>query len=81
MLWQGSQYTARYGVESRCQPLQAECHYEDPATGTLHVFKSRDLFFYPAELEDQEIKVYVEQGNMDHYYVDVESVVPDIQVH
>jgi len=62
-------------------PCALECHYKDPTTGTLHVFRSRDLFFYPAELEGKQIRVYVEQGNMSHYYVDVESVVPDIQVH
>jgi len=61
-------------------PYVLECHYQDPA-GTLHVFKSRNLFFDPVELEGRQIRVYVDHGDMDHYYVDVESVVPDIQVH
>jgi hypothetical protein len=62
-------------------PYVIECHYRDSATGELHVFKSRNLFFYPAEFENGQIRVYVDRENMSRYYVDVDSLIPDVQIH
>jgi len=67
-------------VNGAC-PYVLECHYRDPATGTLHIFKSRNLFFYPAELENRPIRVYVNRENMKDYYVDVDGQLADVQTH
>lgn len=62
-------------------PYVLECHYRNPETGTLHVFMSRNLFFYPAELENRQVRVYIDRENMRHYYVDVENVFPEVEIH
>lgn len=62
-------------------PYVLECHYPDPATGALHVFRSRNLFFYPKELEGRQVRVFVDKANMKHYYVDVEGLVPSVEIH
>lgn len=67
-------------VNGQC-PYVLECHYRDPATGTLHVFLSRNLYFCPAELQGSQVRVYVDRARMDRYYVDVEGALPDVQVH
>jgi len=67
-------------VNGRC-PYVLECHYRDPATGALHVFRSRNLFFYPAELENRRIRVYTDRNNLNRYYLDVESLLPDVEIH
>jgi len=58
-----------------------ECHYQDPSTGILHVFRSCNLFFYPAELLGAEIRVYVDPDRMSRYFVDTEDAVPNVQLH
>lgn len=67
-------------VNGRC-PYVLECHYRDPLTGALHVFTSRNLFFFPAEFEGRQIRVYVDRENMNLYYVDTDHLLPDVQVH
>lgn len=67
-------------VNGRC-PYELECHYRDPQTGELHVFRSRNLFFYPGELAGKQVRVYVDLDRMKRYYVDVEGFVSDVQVH
>jgi len=62
-------------------PYVLECHYQDTLSGALHVFRSRNLFFYPGELAGRQVRVYVDRTNMDHYYVDVDSLVPEVEVH
>lgn len=62
-------------------PYVLECHYTDPVTGTLHVFSSRNLFFYPAELLGTRVRVYVDPADLDHYYVDAENSIPDVRLH
>ena len=42
---------------------------------------SRNLFFYPAELENRQVRVYIDRENMRHYYVDVENVIPEVEIH
>lgn len=67
-------------VNGQC-PYVLECHYRDPSSGALHVFKSRNLYFYPEELQGKQLRVYVDRENWKHYYVDVESVLPDVRIH
>ena len=67
-------------VNGEC-PYIVECHYRDPSTGTLHIFKSRNLFFYPAELIGGQVRVYVDRENMKRYYMDVENAIQSMPAH
>jgi hypothetical protein len=62
-------------------PYVLECHYRDPSSGVMHVFRSGNLYFYPAEMLGGRIKVYVDPEHMGHYYVDTTSLIPDVQIH
>jgi len=62
-------------------PYVMECHYQDPETGVLHVFDSRPLYYCPAELIGKPVRVYVEEGNFGHYYVDADSILPEVERH
>lgn len=47
--------------------------------GTEHLFQSRNLYhWYPQSggLLHQQVKIYIEDGNMDNYYVAVEELLP-----
>lgn len=48
-------------VNGQC-PYILKCHYRDPMTNALHIFKSRNLFFYPAKFKNKQVRVYVEEG-------------------
>lgn len=56
-------------------PSVLECHYQDPSTGLMHVFMSKDIYLNPQELVGTEIRVYVDRTDYSRYYVDVESVI------
>ena len=57
------------------------CRYRD-YNGTVHVFKSPMLWVDPAQLLTADrVRVYVDGDDYDHYYVDIESVLPQIQMH
>lgn len=62
-------------------PFIIKCIYQD-MEGNIHIFTSRDLFFDPRPfLKDQQVKVYVDADNYNHYYVDVDSVLPQVIRH
>lgn len=62
-------------------PFIIKCIYQDTA-GNIHIFKSRDLFFDPRPLlKDRQVKVYVDSDNYNHYYVDIDSVLPQVINH
>lgn len=66
---------------NRMHPFIIKCIYQDMA-GNIHVFKSRELFFDPRPLlKDQQVRVYVDADNFDHYYVDIDSVLPKVINH
>ncbi len=68
-------------INGKC-PYFAECSYTDPETGILHLFRSRNIFFDPtAILMDARVPVYIEKGNYRHYYVDVDSLLPEVRRH
>ena len=47
--------------------------------GNIHTFRSRNLNFDPAPLlRDQMVRIYVEGENFRHYYMDIESVLPEV---
>ena len=61
-----------------------ECTYQDPASGTVHVFRSRDIgiAFLPEKITAKTVRVYVDgsRGYQD-YYVDVDSILPHVVQH
>lgn len=65
-------------VNGSC-PYVLECHYRDPATGRLCIFHSRNIFFYPAELLNRQVRVYTDRNDMRKYYVDVDGSVSDFR--
>ncbi len=68
-------------VNGRC-PYVAECSYTDPNTGILHLFRSRNIYFDPTAIAmDAMVPVYVDTDNFRHYYVDIDSVLPEVQRH
>lgn len=47
--------------------------------GNIHIFRSRNLNFDPTPLlTDQMVRVYVEGENFKHYYMDIDSVLPEV---
>lgn len=67
-------------INSR-HPYQVMCRYQDMEVN-VHIFKSRYLFFDPEPLlKDRMVRVYVENGNFGHYYVDIDEVLPNVTMH
>ncbi len=63
-------------------PYVIECHYTDPDTGAVHVWHSRYLFFDPTDiLKSAEVPVYLDRYDFKNAYVDIDSVLPEVQVH
>ena len=63
-------------------PVRAECHYTDPATGTVHVYFSRNLYTDVTDLvEGREVPVYMDRLDPSVGYVDIDSILPEIVVH
>lgn len=59
-------------------PTIATARYLAP-DGTEHLFQSRNLYHWWPEnggLLHQQVKIYIEDGNMDNYYVAVEELLP-----
>lgn len=49
--------------------------------GNIHIFRSRNLSFDPTPpLTDQMVRVYVEGENFKHYYMDIDSVLPEVML-
>jgi len=62
-------------------PYNVICRYTDEY-GTVHLFRSKDLSFHPdGIMKDTLVRVYVEAGNMKHYYVDIDSILPTVAQH
>lgn len=64
-------------VNGSC-PCYLECHYTDPVTGKLHIFRSRSIWAWPAELVGRNIRVLVDRDDPSVYYVDVESMIEGV---
>lgn len=61
-----------------------ECAYQDPATGTVHVFMSRyiSIALLPQKIKADTVRVYVDRSNgYQDYYVDVDSILPTVVQH
>ncbi len=63
-------------------PFVVECHYTDPATGTVHVYYSRYLFVnVEGLLQADTVPVYLDRMDERIGFVDVDAVLPKIDVH
>lgn len=63
-------------------PLVVECHYTDPDTGVAHVYFSRYLYVHVQDLlTGDEVPVYIDRGDGRVGFVDIDAVLPRIQVH
>jgi len=63
-------------------PVVMEVHYEDPDTGTVHVYYSRYLYVHVEDiLTGSEVPVYIDRGDDRVGFVDVDAVLPRIEVH
>lgn len=68
-------------VNGRC-PFVAECSYTDPATGAVHLFRSRNVYFDPSMIvTGSDVPVYVKPDDFRHYYVDIDAVLPQVVKH
>ena len=62
-------------------PIRLIAKMTDPY-GNLHLFKSPNCNLpYLSDLIGRQVKVYAEQGNLDHYYVDLDSVLSTVYEH
>ena len=60
---------------------RVSCRYMDER-GTMHIFRSDGLNFDPSGLlTGLQIPVYLEEGRQDHYAVDLDAVLPRIEIH
>ncbi len=58
-------------------PWRIVCQWQDPATGKVHLFTSRNLWFDPAPfVQEKELTVFVEPRNPKRYAMDV-SFLPE----
>ena len=62
-------------------PFMVSCKYET-VDGTVHIFKSRYLYFNPEPLlKNNVVRVYVDNDNFKKYYVDIDEVLLTIVEH
>ena len=63
-------------------PSVVECHYTAPATGVVHVYYSRYLYINVSDLlQSDQVPVYIDRMNDRIGFVDIDAVLPKIQVH
>jgi len=63
--------------------FRIECCYRDPRSGAVHIFRSDALLIDPAYYVTQStVRVFVDRdSDYRHYYVDVDSILPEIKQH
>ena len=63
-------------------PYYVEASYRDPATGTVHVFRSHDLRFDPTEyVRGRKVAVYCRGDDYANYYMDIDAILPRVEMH
>lgn len=77
-----SEISLDYGIRvNRRHPYVVICRYRD-MEGTVHMFKSRNLYFNPGPLlQGQTVKIYVDGKDFRHYYMDIDEVLPKVIRH
>lgn len=75
-------FNIQYGNHGH--PYVVICGYTDE-TGTLHIFKSRNLKKYPGNnLIGQQVRVYLDRNdynNYKNYYMDIDEILPNVVEH
>ena len=75
-------YNVQYGKHGH--PYVIRCGYTDE-TGTLHIFKSRNINRYPGDnLIGQQVRVYLDRSdytNYKNYYMDIDEILPRVMEH
>lgn len=75
-------FNIQYGNHGH--PYVVKCGYTDE-TGTLHIFKSRNIRKYPGNnLIGQQVRVYLDRNdynNFKNYYVDIDEILPNVVEH
>jgi len=67
----GVERNTRFKFNGR-SPFQVVTQWQDPTTGTIHVFKSENLRFDPSNyIGDNKIRVLIDRNNPRRYYVDL----------
>jgi len=65
-------------------PYVVRSKYDD-GSGTVHIFKSRNISVYPgSNLEGQMVRVYLDRNASDvykHYYMDVDAILQKVIEH
>ena len=50
--------------------------------GCIHTFHSRNIFFYPAGMmKNNMVKIYTRPDNFKKYYMDIDEILPEVQMH
>ena len=63
-------------------PVVVEVHWTDPDTGTVHVYYSRYLYINVDDLlTSDEVPVYLSRNDNSVGFVDIDAVLPRIEVH
>lgn len=64
-------------------PYRVICRYIDQRTGTVHYFKSGNLWDDPSPYfaPGSKVTVFTDGGNFDRYAVDVERALPNVEYH
>ena len=63
-------------------PYVVECHYTEPFTGIVHVYYSRYLYIDVGDLlQSDQVPVYIDRMNDSIGFVDIDAVLPKIQIH
>lgn len=77
-----SEITMNYAVRVNFRhPYIVICRYQD-MNGYVHTFRSRNLNFDPEPfLRDRMVRIYVEEDNFKHYYMDIDSILPAVTEH
>lgn len=59
----------------------ARARYVD-GNGTIHIFKSHNLYRYPDEsMLYQQVKIYIEDNSFKKYYMDIDEILSKVQEH
>ena len=61
--------------------FRIECSYQDPRSGRVYVFRSEALLIDPTYyIAQPSVRVFVDRdSDYRHYYVDIDSVLPEIK--
>ena len=77
----GIQTRSNVRVNGR-SPYVVECHYTDPDSGKAQICYSRYLYFNPSGLlTSDEVPVYIDRYDGKTVFVDIDSVLPEFEIH